>query len=71
MELAASERLFMASAVMDTAPAMVPMIIFPINRSMLAAMPTIPDSRPMAARRSDFLFIKMDTLKHTRFEEFL
>ena len=49
-ELAASERLFMASAVMETAPDRVPMMNFAANKIALHTMPTKPDSRPAAAR---------------------
>ena len=50
MELEASERLFMASAVMDTEPDTVPTSSFMAHSSKLAAMPTMPLSRPTPLR---------------------
>ena len=45
---AASERLFTASAVMETLPAIVPTKNLPAKSSVLQNMPTFPDSLPYA-----------------------
>ena len=50
MELVASVRLFMASAVMDTEPDNVPTISLPAHSTALARMPTKPDSLPTLPR---------------------
>ncbi len=46
MEEEASERLLIASAVMDTEPDNRPTTVFPIQRSRLHTIPTAPDSVP-------------------------
>ena len=50
MELVASERLFMASAVMDTEPASVPMASLAPKSSTLHTTPVMLLSRPTLAR---------------------
>ena len=50
MELEASDRLFMASAVMDTEPDRVPTSSLKPNSSRLHTMPTTPLSLPTAPR---------------------
>ena len=50
MEPEASDRLFMASAVMETEPDRVPTSSFIRKSSTLHPMPTAPDRVPMAAR---------------------
>lgn len=47
MELVASDRLFMASAVMDTEWEARPTISLPVNSSRLQKMPTMPEKMPI------------------------
>ena len=50
MELVASDRLFMASAVMDTEWEARPTISLPVNSSRLQKMPTMPEKMPIFPR---------------------
>ena len=54
MEPEASDRLFMASAVIETEPVRVPTSSLNANSSKLHTMPVRPDSVPMAARTLGF-----------------